>query len=51
MDAARAQLVAYPKSLVCRASSEAERDEWIRAIMSPLEQVGISLTSTREEKK
>lgn len=27
---------AYPKSLVCRAHSAAEMDDWINALMAPL---------------
>jgi hypothetical protein len=33
------QLNAYPKSLVCRASSVAERDDWVAAVMAPLAEV------------
>ena len=49
------QVLAYPKSLVCRASSDAERDAWLEALMAPLAEVGWSADGeagdSKDEKK
>jgi hypothetical protein len=47
---------AYPKSVLCRARSAAEMEEWIRALMEPLEQLrrpayDIRLERTAEEER
>ncbi len=40
----------YPKSLVCRASSAAEMDDWINAIMWPTGEFTKNLAELRAEK-